>query len=165
MHPSGMLLAGEVGKPHGLAGEVYVVVISDDPHRFEPGSQLRDKDGNILTVKTSRAHGTRFLVHFEGVADRNQAMLLRGPLYVPAGETRTLDADEFWHEDLIGCSVQVAGATVGTVSAVIPGRVQDLLQVDTANGPRLVPLVKEIVVHVDTAAKRITLDPPEGLLD
>lgn len=160
----GMLLAGEVGKPHGLAGEVYVVVISDDPHRFEPGSILQREDGSSLTVASSRAHGDRFLVRFDGIGSREQAMLLRGPLFVPAGETRTLDEDEFWHDDLIGCAVMVEGSSVGTVSAVLTGPVQDLLRVDTDQGERLVPLVKEIVTAVDTDSKQITLDPPEGLL-
>lgn len=162
---SGMLLAGEVGKPHGLAGEVYVIVISDDPGRFEPGSRLQREDGSVLTVATSRVHGTRFLVRFEGVDSREQAMLLRGPLYVEAGEARALDEDEFWHDDLVGCAVMVNGSAVGTVSGVLAGPVQDLLRVDTDNGERLVPIVKEIVIAVDVTEKRIELDPPEGLLD
>jgi 16S rRNA processing protein RimM len=160
-----MLLAGEVGKPHGLAGEVYVVVISDDPQRFQPGSQLHRDDGSTLVVATSRAHGDRFLVRFEGTDTREQAMFLRGPLFVPGEETRTLEDDEFWHDDLVGCAVVVGEVPVGTVTGVLSGPMQDLLKIDTTNGERLVPLVKPIVVKVDTGARRILLDPPEGLLD
>lgn len=161
-----MLLAGEVGKPHGLDGEVYVLVISDDPHRFEPGAELHRDDGRALTVVGSYAHGDRFLVRFEGVDSRAAAMLLRGPLYVPVTERRSLDPGEFWHDDLVGCSVVTGdGGNVGTVSGVIAGPSQDLLQIETASGERLVPIVKEIVVEVDTDKKRIVLDPPEGLLD
>lgn len=160
-----MLLAGEVGKPHGLAGEVYVIVISDDPHRFEPGSTLQHGDGRVLKVASSRAHADRFLVRFDGIESREQAMGLRGALYIEEGEARTLEDDEFWHDDLVGCSVIVGGDAVGTVTGVLSGPVQDLLQVDTQKGPRLVPLVKEIVTAVDPASKQVTLDPPEGLLD
>jgi 16S rRNA processing protein RimM len=39
------------------------------------------------------------------------------------------------------------------------------LRVDTPRGERLVPMVKEIVPEVDTGARRIVIDPPEGLLD
>ena|SRR5688500_7201042 len=160
-----MLLAGEVGKPHGLAGEVYVIVISDDPGRFEPGSTLQREDGSVLKVATSRVHGTRFLVRFEGTDSREQAMLLRGPLYIEPGETRTLEEDEFWHDDLTGCDVFVEGSRVGTVTSVLSGPVQDLLQIETDGGERLIPLVKDIVTSVDISGKRIELDPPEGLLD
>ena len=161
-----MLLAGEIGKPHGLAGEVYVVVISDDPDRYAPGAMLYRDDGSTLTVASSRAHGERFLVRFEGIDSREDAMFLRGPLYIPATERRSLDPDEFWHDDLVGCAVATNdGVDVGTVTAVVAGPSQDLLQVATTRGDRLVPLVKEIVVAIDTAAKRVVLDPPEGLLD
>lgn len=160
-----MLLAGEIGKPHGLAGEVYVVVISDDPQRFAPGSELLHDDGRPLVVATSRAHGDRFLVRFEGIETREQAMQLRGPLYIEAGQARSLEPDEFWHDDLIGCSVTVSGAPVGTVTGVISGAVQDLLQVETERGERLVPLVKQIVTAVDMTSGTIVVDPPDGLLD
>jgi 16S rRNA processing protein RimM len=161
-----MLLAGEVGKPHGLAGEVYVVVISDDPQRFAPGSSLSRSDGAILTVVTSRPHGDRFLVQFEGIDSREAVTTLRGPLYVPASETRALDPDEYWHDDLVGCVVVTKeGQEVGTVTDVVAGPAQDRLQVDTPRGPRSVPMVKEIVTAVDPKAMRIVIDPPEGLLD
>jgi 16S rRNA processing protein RimM len=161
-----LLLAGEIGKPHGLAGEVYVVVISDDPHRFEPGAELHHSDGRMMTVESSRAHGARFLVKFAGIDGREAAAALRGALYVPSSQARPLDDDEFWHDDLVGCTVVGPdGSDIGTVSAVVAGPAQDRLEVATAAGPRLVPLVKEIVTTVDLDARKIVLDPPEGLLD
>lgn len=126
---------------------------------------MQREDGTALTVAASRPHGSRFLVRFEGIDSRDQAMLVRGPLYVEVGEARALDQDEFWHDDLVGCVVAVGDTEVGTVSGVLTGPVQDLLQVDTERGERLVPLVKEIVTSVDTKARRIAISPPEGLLD
>ena len=161
-----MLLAGEIGKPHGLAGEVYVVVISDDPHRFEPGATLLHADGRTVTVETARAHGGRFLVKFMGIDSREVAATMRGALFVPSSQKRALEPDEFWHDDLVGCTVVGDdGSAIGTVSGIVAGPSQDLLEVATAAGPRLVPMVKEIITHVDPGARRIVLDPPEGLLD
>ena len=161
-----MLLAGQIGKPHGLAGEVYVVVISDDPRRFESGSTLHHEDGRTLTVERARPHADRFLVKFTGVDDRPAAEALRGAVYVPEKDVRPLDEDEYWYDDLVGCTVVLpTGGEVGTVRGVLERPAQDLLEVDTARGPRLVPVVKEIVVEVDTGARRVVIDPPEGLLD
>ena len=161
-----MLLAGEIGKPHGLAGEVYVVVISDDPRRFEPGASLHHADGRTLTVETHRTHRDRVLVKFSGVESREDATSLRGAVYVPSSETRTLEPGEFWHDDLVGCTVVLADATeVGTVSDVIAAPAQDLLEIETTAGTKLVPLVKEIVTRIDLEARRIAIDPPDGLLD
>lgn len=160
------MLAGQIGKPHGTAGDVYVVRISDDPHRFEPGARLLHEDGRELLVASSREHRDRFLVRFEGVASRSEAEALRGALFVPAGEVRDLDEGEFWIHELEGFSVVVDDVgEVGTLIRVDPGAAQDLLVIDTPNGERLVPYVAEIVVGVNKATQTITIDPPAGLLD
>lgn len=160
-----MLVAGQVGKPHGVAGDVYVTVISDDPHRFEPGARLHHEDGRELVVERARAHRDRTLVKFVGIDDRAQADALRGTLFVPPDDVRGLGDDEFWPDDAIGCDVVVvSGESVGTVKDVVGGPAQDLLVLDTPNGERLVPLVPEIVRSVDVDAHRVVIEPPEGLL-
>lgn len=161
-----MLLAGEIGKPHGTSGEVYVIRISDDPHRFDPGATLMHEDGRELTVSSSRTHRDRFLVHFEGAVDRESAQGLRGALYVDPTSVRELEESEFWESDLVGCRVVLAdGTDVGQVSDVIVRPAQDLLQVETARGQRLIPFVEDIVSEVDAGDRRVVVDPPEGLLD
>ncbi|MFN2587160.1 MAG: ribosome maturation factor RimM [Actinomycetota bacterium] len=163
---SGLLLAGQIGKPHGLGGEVYVIRISDDPRRFEPGSTLRHEDGRALTIESARDHRNRLLVKFEGVDGRTEAETLRGALYVEESEVRELASGEFWERDLEGLAAVHArtGAALGTVAYVRPGPAQDLLVLDTPAGERLVPFVEAIVTGVDVEAGRVTIDPPEGLL-
>lgn len=166
MNDPELLLAGEAGKPHGVGGEVYVVRISDDPLRFEPGSRLVHADGRALVVEAARPHGNRLLVKFEGVDDRDAAGSLRGALYVPISEVRKLEPGEFWPHRLVGCEVRTAaGDEVGRVSEVVPGAAQDLMRVATPGGEKLIPMVEAIVVEVDTDARTVTIDPPEGLLD
>ena len=160
------LLAAEVGKPHGLHGHVFVVRISDDPERFRPGARLLTATGGEVTVVEAKQHGDRFLISFSGYETREAAETLRGPLYIDATQARDLGDDEFWEHDFVGCRASTtSGIEVGTVARVIPGPAQDLLALDTPAGERLVPLVKEIVVEVDTRNRRVVLDPPPGLLD
>jgi 16S rRNA processing protein RimM len=119
-----------------------------------------------LVVENARPHRDRFLVKFEGVTSREDAEHLRGTLYVPASEARQLGDDEFWERDVVGCEVITTDdVSVGPVSAIIPGPAQDLLEVATPKGKRLVPFVEEIVVSVDTVKRRILIQPPEGLLE
>lgn len=164
--PPDRLLAGVVGKPHGLRGEVYVEPISDDPRRFDAGSELQRGDGDVLVVAGARVHRNRLLVKFEGVDDRDAAETLRGPLYVSGDDLRPLGDGEFWTFELAGCEVVTsAGERVGEVARVVPGAANDLLEVTTASGDALVPMVKEIVVAIDVDARRVTVDPPAGLID
>ncbi|CAN5591929.1 ribosome maturation factor RimM [soil metagenome] len=158
---------GEIGKPHGIDGEVYMVAISDDPHRFDPGSRLEHADGALLVVEGSHTHrGNRLLVKFEGVDSRNAAELIRGPVYVREEQRRDLEEGEYWQHELVGCRVfTVAGNDVGEVSGVVEGPAQDLISVDHEGQTFLVPLVKEIAVDIDIDARRVTIAPPAGLLD
>lgn len=162
-----MLLAGEIGKPHGLGGEVYVMRLSDDPHRFDAGATLTHEDGRTLVIESSRPHNKdRFLVKFEGVDAREAAVKLRGSLYVSDDARRELADGEYWIDDLKGAAVHLTtGERIGVVSDVIQNTAQDLLEVATEKGPRLIPSVPEIVTQVDTDAGRVVIDPPEGLLD
>lgn len=162
-----MLLAGEIGKPHGIAGQVYVVPISDDPRRFEAGARLVHADGRTLVVEDFRRHkGDRFLAKFEGIDTRTDAEGLRGSLFVSESEPRDLQEGEYMHSDLIGCTVvAVNGEILGTVAGVMSGVAQDLLEVETASGGGLIPLVKEMVKEIDVPGARITVTLPEGLLD
>ena len=160
-------MAGQVGRPHGLGGEVYVFPISDDPRRFAPGSKLEHERLGELTVEASRRHRNRLLVKFVGVDGRGAAESLRGALYVSAAMLRELGRGEFWEHELVGATVVEAstGGVLGTVSGLVRGPAQDLLEVRTPGGERLVPLVADIVVEVDAAGRRIRVDPPAGLLD
>lgn len=160
------LLAGEVGKPHGLGGEVYVLPISDDPHRFDPGSVLLREAGAPLTVEEARVHRNRLLVKFQGVDARDEAESLRGPVYVSVEQARELEGDEFWSHELVGCElIDENGGVLGRVERVDPGAAHDLLIISTPVGERLVPAVRNILREVDLEARRIVAAPPEGLLD
>lgn len=166
MNDSGLLLAGEVGKPHGIRGEVYVVAISDDPHRFDPNALLFHDSGAELRVEASRRHGPRLLVKFAGVDDRNAAEGLRGALYISPDQLRELNEDEYWEEDLIGMTALAAGGEVlGEVGDILPGAAQDLMVVETSAGRHLVPMVAEIIVAIDRTARTVVIDAPEGLFD
>lgn len=144
-----------------------MVPISDDPHRWEPGARLIHEDGRTVTVESSRRHkGSRLLVKFAGFDTRAAAETLRGAVYIEPQQRRALEHGEFWTEDLMGCAVvDAAGEVLGEVTAVVEGMAQDLLEVATPRGPRLVPLVGAIVTDVDVEARRITVDPPEGLFE
>ena len=160
-------LVGQVGRPHGVRGEVGIAVRTDAPdERFTVGAQLNAGEGRVLTIASVRSHAGRLLVRFEGVHDRTGAEALRGTLLTV--DVRTLaptgDPDEFHDHELEGLLVvEAAGRELGTVREVLHSPGGDLLVVDTEPGNVLVPFVREIVPTVDLAARRIVLEPPEGL--
>ena len=68
--------------------------------------------------------------------------------------------------DLVGCEVRTKdGQVVGTVTDVEGPLERSRLVVARTGGELLVPMVDKICIEVDPGAKRIVIDPPEGLLD
>jgi 16S rRNA processing protein RimM len=176
------LVVGQIGRPHGIRGEVTVLVRTDDPDlRFEPGSALATEPASRgpLTVAAARWHSGRLLIVFEGYADRDQAEELRGTLLVvDSADVGPAGPEEFRDHELIGLDVLTrSGEPVGVVTDVLHHG-QDLLVVGPAGGrPEgrgpsaagggeiLVPFVAAIVPEVDVGAGRLVIDPPPGLLE
>ncbi|GAA3866585.1 ribosome maturation factor RimM [Saccharothrix violaceirubra] len=168
------VVVGRVAKAHGITGELAVDVRTDSPDtRFAEGSvlnaKLRDGTSRDLTVTAARHHAGRLLVRFEEVVTRDVAETLRGTLLL--GSTADLpptgDPDEFYDHELEGLNVELLdGTVIGTVREIVHGPGGELLVVRREGGAdALVPFVREIVPTVDVTARRVVLDPPEGLLD
>jgi 16S rRNA processing protein RimM len=164
------LVVGRIGRPHGLRGEVSVVVRTDVPEqRFVPGSVFQLSAGRRVTVAGTRWHRGALLVRLEGIADRDAAEALRGAvLTVRADELPPPDdPDEFHDHQLVGLRAELGdGVLVGTVSDVLHGPGGELLVISReGSSDALVPFVRAIVPTVDLPGGRLVLTPPDGLLD
>lgn len=164
-----MLEIGRVIRPHGLAGEVVVELVSNRPERLAPGSVLQGEQpghpaqsgrtgGALLRVARSRrAPGRdRWVVRFEGVNGRDAAEGIRGTvLMAPPLD----DPDAFWVHELVGCSVQSSdGTRLGEVVALEANPASDLLVLDSG---ALIPL--RFVTERGEGWLRV--DAPPGLVE
>ena len=163
-------LVGVIGRPHGVRGEVAVELRTDEPEqRFAPGQVLREEGGTrLFTVRSVRDHSGRLLVRFAELADRAGAEAARGTLLIAAVEPnqRPAEPGEFYDRQLIGLRVTTPdGTDVGTVGSVLHLPAQDVLEIQTAAGARLVPFVEALVPDIDLEAGRLTVVDVVGLLD
>ncbi|PKH44445.1 ribosome maturation factor RimM [Nocardioides alpinus] len=170
------VVVGRIGKPHGIRGEVTLDVRTDEPdRRFAPGTTIRaeapagaDRRPSTLTVTRARWHQGTLLVTFEELDDRNAAEAVRGTvLYGTLGrDEKPEDPDEYYDHQLIGLAVvDVDGAHLGEVKAVVHGSAQDLLTVRTPDGrDTLVPFVSALVPEVDLEAGRVVVADRPGLV-
>ncbi len=163
-----LIIVGRVGPPHGVRGAVVVQPFTDAPdERFAPGCKVQT-GGDPLIVASSRWQGSRLVVEFAGVADRDAAHALHGAdLLVPASSRPALDdPNQFYDTDLIGLAAStVDGTPLGAVRDVVHAPAGDYLVVEVGGRERLVPFVATIVPVVDVAGRRVVVDPPEGLFD
>ena len=161
------LVVGRIGRAHGVLGEATIEVQTDDPDiRFQIGNKLTLDDGRQLTIRSSRWHNQILLLAFDGVGDRNQIEELRDQLISSDVDLGSLAPGEYHFQQLIGCEVfQQNGELIGAVDEIVKLPGQDLLSVSRAGGQVLIPMVKQIIIEIDVLAKKIVVNPPEGLLD
>ena len=154
--PPQWLRAGIVGRPHGLDGSFHV--IQARPELLVVGAGVRV--GEVERAIERRA-GTdeRPIVRVEGCGDRDAAEELRGAeLLVGREQAPALGEDEWWAEDLEGCSVRDGERVVGTVSRLLALPSCEVLEVQRPGDPLLVPLVSDAVRTVDVKARTIDID-------
>ena len=163
--------------------------------RLSPGSILYVKRPHRLAPRPVRVEsgrrqaGNMFLVKLEQVKTRIGALAFKNfVLFVKREDRPTLGHDEYLVRDLVGLPCFIEGQTVPfgiVVGVVLPEDLCDsaelallmhaCLEVQKTGSSSssssqkselcLLPLVPSIVTHVDVVARRILVQPPEGLLD
>jgi len=166
-----MVLVGRIGRPHGLKGQVVVNPETDfAEERFVEGATFwtrSDRGEEALVITSARLQGTRPIVGFDGFARIEDVERLAGlELRISEELLRPLAAGTYYQHQLIGCVVETgAGKRIGEVARVEGGAAGSLLAIDGPRGEVLIPLAEEICTNVDVKARRITIEPPDGLLD
>jgi 16S rRNA processing protein RimM len=178
----GWVWLAQIRRPQGRKGEVFADIFTDFPEKFAERRRVWLLPAESVAGRTAAApreaeltehwlHKGGVVLHFSGVDSITEAETLAGLIVaIPRTERAALDEDEVYVSDLIGCAlVDVAGAEPALV-----GNIEDvdrtagpaaLLVVRGAAGEVLIPFAKSYLRKIDTAAKRVEMALPEGLVD
>jgi len=165
-----LLLVGRVARAHGNRGQVIVNPETDfADRRFREGQVLLvgpQQSAAPRRIREVRFQQGRPIVAFEGVESMDDAERLAGAeLWVSAADVEPLPDNTFYRHDLVGCEVRDArDSLVGRVIAVEGPMERSHLIVEGERGEVMIPMSVGIVA-VDLVAKRIVVNPPEGLLE
>lgn len=154
----GWLRAGRVGSPHGLDGSFHVG--DPRPQLLILGAVVAVQ-GTPLRITRRAGTDRRVILRLEGHDDRRAAEALRGEeLLVARTEAPELEPDEWWAEDLEGCTVHDAGTTVGTVRRLLALPSCEVLEVERPGDAAdlLVPLIADAVRSVDVERHEVEID-------
>lgn len=172
---------GRVAGHRGRSGELTVIVFGGDAAHwtglttFWIGSQ-DGAEGRFFEVESSRAYRDRLVLKLEGVDDPGGAEALRGlRLMAREADAPRLPEGVYYTARLIGMEVRdESGRLIGRVKDVTSTGGADLLVIrggmDEENGTEerreiLIPLAREIVIEVREDEGRMTVRPPQGLLE
>jgi 16S rRNA processing protein RimM len=164
------ICVGRIGAAHGTGGEVKLWPFTAEPGAVADYGALETADGARRFEIASLRPAEDFLIaRFKGIADRTAAeRLCNVDLYVPRERLPAPAPDEFYYADLIGLAVEDrAGTKLGGIVAVHNYGAGDLLEIARRGGGEtvMVPFTAAMVPTVDTAAGRVIVDLPPGLLE
>jgi 16S rRNA processing protein RimM len=166
------VVIAEVLRPRGNRGEVLAKSQTDVTGRFEnlrhAVARLADGSDVPVEIAAAWAHKGDWVLKFAGVDSIDAAeRFRRADLWVSLLNRGTLPEGEFFQADLVGC--RLTDAATGRCLGVVAGWQQyggpPLMEVNVDSREVLIPFVSSICRRIDLAARTITVELPEGLLD
>lgn len=160
-------------RARGNRGEVAAELLTSFPARFEA---LRAREVSLQKENTPRLslvlesywfHRRNVILKFQGIGSISEAQALKDyELQVPRDEVVPLAQGVYYQFEVLGCMVKdLRGFHYGVVKEVLEQGSSCLLKVDSGKREILIPFAEELLVRIDTKAKELVVDLPEGLVD
>ena len=162
---------GQIAKLHGYKGGVSLFLDVTDPNEYKGTKTFFVEMEGILTpffVESLKLKNKGFAaVKFQGVESEEQALsLIKGKVYIPKSDVKQIDHLRLNDHEIIGYSVEDENkGAIGTVVGVFDLKSNPLLIIDFNEKEILIPLVDELIVHIDRASKKLRVNAPDGLID
>ncbi len=167
--PDEYLLIGQIVAAHGLRGQVKLRAFTDRPDHIQQHVRTvfvgeHRRPHRLLALHQPKPGVLIFTL--SDITDRTAAEdLRREEVYIAANEAAPLDEDEYFLHDLYGLRVEREdGETLGTVREVIETGANDVLIVKrTSGGELLLPVIRDVIVHLDVGGGRMVVRLLDGL--
>lgn len=165
---------GSFGKPHGVSGEINLIIDGDIDVMSLSCIILKINGINVpFFFESVRPRGNgNYLVKIEDIdSEARVSTLVNEVVYALSDEVDDQvdgddDGDGFYASDFIGYSVSTEdGSLSGVIMDVDDATDNYLFVVRTTDGRQvLIPVADEFIVDIDTDNKKLDLELPEGLL-
>lgn len=169
--PSGepvFLVVGQLGKAHGIRGEVTMTILTDFPERIHTGKTLYiGEEHRSMQVHTARPTGTKLLLKFEGIETRTQAEELRNLIVsVPQEEVPPLPKGEYYYHELLGLRVvSEEGQDLGILEEILPTGANDVFLIRLPDGRELLlPVIPGVLLGVDLQNRQMRVRVMPGAM-
>lgn len=162
---------GEIVTTQGLNGWLKVNCFNLSTTALASGVEVvlqkRGDEASAYRIEAARRHGSQMLIKLTGVDNIDAAAALVGSvLCLLETGLESLGPGQYYHYQVIGFEVfTVDGERVGEIISTLATVGGELYVVDDAGREHLIPAVKEFIERVDFSARRMIINPPEGLLD
>lgn len=166
-----ILQVGIISSTHGVHGEVKVFPTTDDVKRFKKLKEVILDTGRehiILEITQVKYFKQMVILKFKDYDNINDIEKYKGcSLYVTRENAVKLRKDEYFIADLIDIDIfDENDEQIGVLSDVLETAANDVYVITMNNGKELLlPAIKECILEVDIAERRMKIHIMEGLLD
>ena len=166
-------LIGIIGKPHGIKGEIVVMLLTDYPKSIKRGDILFFDEGctrkaEVENIRWRKDKPEASIIKFKGIDSRNDAYDLKGiNVFRLAKDGPVPEDNQYWGDDILECMVYTKdGVLIGKVINVEKFTSNDNLAVRVDNkilklnidGDILyVPVIENYIDSIDLKNKKIIL--------
>jgi len=165
------ITVGQLGRPRGTAGEIYVTPLTDFPERFLNMQEIFVSSGESwskMRIESSKIASGRPVLKFSGISNPEEASRLTSRyLAVPKSEIVKPPENSFYIFDLVGCEVydRETDRRVGVILDVEEYPANDVYVIKTDEGKILnLAAVRQFVKSVDIENKKVVNDS-SGLIE
>ena len=157
----------KITRVSGLRGEVRLQPLSRYFDEYIESRELQigfETDlAREIKLKKTIGQGKRRRFKFEGVQSRDDAETLIGQTLF--AESQNGDNADLISKELLGYTVITeSGEMVGTLTDILWLPSNDVYVIHNGNDEKLIPVIKEIVIGVDSVVNVTMIRPMEGLL-
>jgi len=157
-----LIAIGKIRTSHGVKGFVKIVSFSGETeHYFDLAkvilrSKRQERDYEIEEIKPL---GDSLIIKFVGVDTPEKARALAGmEIVVPRENAAVLVEGEYYHADLVQCSMEYENEVIGRVKSIIEGGGGELFEVELSSGDVvLIPFREEFIGEISIGKKLIEL--------
>lgn len=165
------ITVGQLGRPRGTDGEIYVTPLTDFPERFENMTEIYISSGDSwskVKLLSSKIISGRPVLKLENINSPEEASRLTNRyLAVPKDNIIVPPKDSYYIFDVVGCEVfdDKTKNKIGVIIDIEEYPANDAYIVKTNDGKRYtIAAVKRFIIDVNVKAKRVEIDPA-GLIE
>ena len=161
---------GKLVSTHGIKGWLKLNIYNPQSSTLDAAGEiiLRNNHGDSChRLQQCNIHQTSSLIKLEGIDGIDAAKDLVGStVLVPETALAPAGPGEYYYYQALGLDmVDTRGVWIGKVTRIWIKEGGDLYVVSGDSGERLIPAVRDVIEKIDLAAKKIIINPPQGLLD
>jgi len=157
-----LIAIGKIRTSHGVKGFVKIISFSGETEHYlslEKVILRSDRQERDYEIEEIKPLGDSIIIKFAGIDTPEKAKSLAGmEIVVPRENAAALEEGEFYHADLVQCSMAYENEVIGRVESIIEGGGGELFEVKLSSGDIvLIPFRDEFIGDISIGERLIEL--------